>query len=146
MFRSDDSGQVKALVINPGPRQRLMPKVSDETPSPHLPVPEILDLPLNPDEAIRYEGGYLLDVGSRGEVELTIRWENGRLVGELAGGAVFRLRYQGDNLFRASRDPASRATFEVRDGRAVAIELNLHGTVLTGRRVEASGVGPGSSM
>lgn len=137
-FRTDASGRVDAAVLQPGPRQRVLPKLSDETPDPHLPVPEILDLPLTEDDIARYAGSYAVESESGLHLEIRFRGEDGRLVGRLVGGATFRLRYQGDHVFLAERDPGSRATFQVRDGRAVAVELNFHGsTVLTARRLGA---------
>lgn len=132
-FRTDASGAVEAAVLNPGPRQRVMPRAGDETPDPHLPTPEILDLPLTAEELAVYEGAWLLDGVGR-TIELEIHGSDGRLTGRLVGGTTFRLRYQGDHAFIPERDPASRVVFDVRNGRAVGLELNLHGSVLTGQR------------
>lgn len=136
-FRTDASGMVEALVLNPGPRGRVMPKVSDETPDPRLPTPEILDLPLTTEDIARYEGTYVLERGDGTELRLRVRGEDGRLVGGLVGGAAFRLRYQGEHAFVPERDPSSRVTFEIRNGRAVGLEMDLHGTVMTWRREDA---------
>ena len=132
-FRVDDAGEVEAAVLNPGPRERVLPKVADETPSPRFPTPEILDRPLTREEVARYAGTYDLGGAAR-TVEVRVRGEGGQLVAELGNGAFARLRYQGDHTFIPFRDPASRVTFEVSDGRAVALTMDLHGSALTGRR------------
>jgi len=142
-FRTDASGRVEAAVLNPGPRQRVMPKVSDDTPDPHLPVPEIRDLSLTADDIARYAGAYTLESESGLRLELRVRGEDGGLVGQLMGGAAFRLRYQGNDVFVPERDPASRARFQVRNGRAIGVEANFHGTVLTGQRTADEPEGAG---
>lgn len=132
-FETDASGAVEAAVLNPGARQRVMPKAGDETPDPYLPTPEILDLPLTAEEIAVYEGAWLLDAEGQ-TIEFELHGHDGSLTGRLVGGTTFRLRYQGDHAFIPERDPASRVVFEVRNGRAVGLELNLHGSVLTGQR------------
>lgn len=133
-FRTVASGDVESVVLNPGPRQRVLPKVDDETPDPRLPTTNILDRPLSPQEIARYEGTYVLEFEDGRTIEFRVDGEEGRLAGELAGGARIRFRYQGDHTFVPERDPASRAVFTVREGRASRVEVNLHDTVVTGLR------------
>jgi CubicO group peptidase (beta-lactamase class C family) len=131
-FRTAASGEVEAVAL--GPRKQVLPKVSEETPDPHLPTAEILDRPLSPQEIARYEGTYVLEGGDGQTIELRVYGDEDRLAGQLVGGKRIRFRYQGDDTFVLERDPAVRVVFTVREGRASGVEVDLHGLVLTGRR------------
>lgn len=133
-FRTDAAGAVSA-VLNPGPRERVMPRADRETPPSRLPSPTILDRPLTAEQIERYAGTYTVEAAGR-TLEVRVRGTGDRLVAELVGGATARLRFQGDHAFVPERDPRSRITFEVQDGRAVGFEMTLGGTPLTGRRVD----------
>lgn len=101
-----------------------------------------LDLPLTGDDIARYAGSYTVESESGFHLEIRFGGEDGRLVGSVGSGTTVRLRYQGNDVFLAERDPGSRVTFQVRDGRAVSVEVDFHGsTVLTGRRVPDPGTG-----
>jgi hypothetical protein len=135
-FRVDDRGEAEALVLNPGPRMRLLPKVADTTPPPgRVAGPEILDLPVTAADIARYEGRYALGgIGRR--IVVLVYGEGGRLMTRIEGGKATRLLRQGEHVFVLEADPATRVEFTVDDGRATAVTSHrTGGRPMTGRRV-----------
>jgi serine-type D-Ala-D-Ala carboxypeptidase/endopeptidase len=132
-FRTDTTGAVDAMVLDPDTRPRVMPKVSDDTPPPGIPRRQVLDLPLAPGDMARYEGAYILDPDGR-RLEARVYGEGGHLMARLVGGAVTRLLHQGDHVFLMDADTDNRVVFRVRGGRAQGITIQLGGAVIPGIR------------
>lgn len=100
---------------------------------PPPPEPEVRDLPLSAEEIARYEGSYLLQIGSR-TLEMRIFGRDDRLISQAAGQSEAPLRHQGDHVFIPHFDDRVRLVFTVEDGRAQRVTLHQGGGTFTGER------------
>lgn len=96
-----------------------------------LAEPEVLDLPLAPEERVPYLGGFYVGcnravVGEAGE----------RLTLGLPEREPVPLYFQGGHAFVVDGDPEVRVTFELEDGRAVRFVLAERGTRTLAVRID----------
>lgn len=90
-------------------------------------------VPLTPADIARYEGTYNY-VSSGAPRELRVFGEGGQLVGQIVGGPLVRLRYQGEHTFIAEIGNDTRIVFNVAGERAESITIHQRGETIQGTR------------
>ena len=75
------------------------------------PPPPARDLPTTAEQRARYVGTYRLALPNAQTLELRIFERDGKLMSQATGQPEFALRFQGNDSFAPSFDPAVRLTF-----------------------------------
>lgn len=93
------------------------------------PEPELLDLPLEDDEAERYVGTFVV-----GCIHLSVEHHDGHLVLLPHMGARRSLLRQAEHVFAAADEPGVTVTFLLEDDRVAALVLDEHGARIEAQR------------
>lgn len=96
-----------------------------------LAEPEVLDLPLSPEERVPYLGGYYIGCN-----RVVVGEADERLTLSLPERERLVLFYQGAHAFVADGDPEVRVVFELQDGRAERFVLEERGTRTLAVRID----------
>ncbi|MDX1395718.1 MAG: SDR family oxidoreductase, partial [Gemmatimonadota bacterium] len=130
-----ENGRAERVTLHQSGQSASGPRLEPgEEPPPPPAQPEVLDLPVTPEDIARYEGTYLLAVGER-TLELRIFGRDGALISQAAGQNESPLRHQGDHVFVPGFDDRVRVVFTVENDRAVSLTLHQGGGVFEGPRV-----------
>lgn len=128
-----ESGRAEHVTLHLGARSATGARVTPGQAAPQPAEPQVRDLPVSAEAIARYEGTYMLEVGTR-TLELRIFGRDDRLISRAAGQHEAPLRFQGDHVFVPDFDDRVRLIFTVENDRATAVTLHQGGGVFHGER------------